>query len=502
MQLTPVLSEFIAFDIQYKVFICRECKHILTPTAISISRHLTENHPGRVPVVECDNLQNLLSQPAFHNAIAKLLPLADGSPIHDLLQVWPGFQCSECDMRTKNEQKANAHKNTEHPGGTIQKVHLQSWTVAWRPQWWIVAAGTTSTQQAQTLVVPAPLTPLQASLATWRNRLQAQQKILQATPSKDQLDPWQRQTRFLEVHIRSSHSMSELELFTQSSGVMWQDFPAIRESWRTIQARCMQSLSGIGHTSLMHWLQSPKENEPDIRALGYLGQPTLDRYWRRWEGIIYYILRTAPLSDGTFLRCSKGLEIKTGIQLNQAQAEATKEIRDALILEDGTSVTSGIMKLARAILCQKLVFEDVFTSPLTHYCAAIAINPRSGALRPAGDLTPAFAGLLFVNRVLFFELTAPLEAWPCLGLAARCDRNNDEVLHQFDMDRAKYLCQGSHTATATLLKHLATGMRFTKQHQHQASILWSEDNRTVTYESITLELDDITTLISNLVSIP
>ncbi|OBT83214.1 hypothetical protein VE02_08215 [Pseudogymnoascus sp. 03VT05] len=87
------------------------------------------------------------------------------------------------------------------------------------------------------------------------------------------------------------------------------------------------------------------------------------------------------------------------------------------------------------------------------------------------------------------EIAVPLEAWPELGLQGKEDiKSIPERIHKL---RKKHLCEGSFSATSSILSQLAMGKKYNQLHESPANIHWSRDEQTIYYLGMGVELKKI-----------
>lgn len=135
-------------------------------------------------------------------------------------------------------------------------------------------------------------------------------------------------------------------------------------------------------------------------------------------------------------------------------------------------------------LCMLTVMQDtsripLYDSPMMHYLAVCGIDEQSQGLRSAFFYTPILAGMLWINRLIVFEVAVPLEPWPELQLESKADMESvPDRIHRL---RQLHLCEGSFSPTASILTQLAMGKKLNRLHQSASNIHWSGDERTIHY---------------------
>jgi hypothetical protein len=155
-------------------------------------------------------------------------------------------------------------------------------------------------------------------------------------------------------------------------------------------------------------------------------------------------------------------------------------------------LTNTLMYLCMLIVMQDTSRISLYKSPLMHYLAVRGVDEESQTLRAAFFYTPILAGALWMNRLIMLEVAVPLEPWRPLRLESKdeveCVR---ERIHEL---RRRHLCEGSFSATASILSQLAKGKHFNQLHQSPPNIHWSEDEQTICYGGKPVALGKIRTM--------
>lgn len=139
----------------------------------------------------------------------------------------------------------------------------------------------------------------------------------------------------------------------------------------------------------------------------------------------------------------------------------------------------------------------LYESPMMQYLAVRGVDEQSQSLRAAFFYTPILAGMLWINRLIMLEVAVPSEAWPELGLESKAEV--ESVPDRIHGLRAKHLCEGSFSPTASILSQLAMGKHFNKMHKSPTNIHWSEDEQTIFYLGKGVELNKIRKMCHTLV---
>src|SRR5450432_462686 len=102
-----------------------------------------------------------------------------------------------------------------------------------------------------------------------------------------------------------------------------------------------------------------------------------------------------------------------------------------------------------------------------------------------------------MNRLIMLEVAVPLEPWRPLRLESKDQVEYvRERIHEL---RQQHLCEGSFSATASILSQLAKGKHFNKLHQSPPNIHWSEDEQTIYYKGRPAALGKIRTMCQALI---
>jgi hypothetical protein len=139
----------------------------------------------------------------------------------------------------------------------------------------------------------------------------------------------------------------------------------------------------------------------------------------------------------------------------------------------------------------------LYESPMMHYLAIRGVDEQSESLRSSFHYTKFLAGALWINRLIMLEVAVPSNAWPELGLESKADVESvPDRIHEL---RKKHLCEGSFSPTASILSQLAMGKHFNRTHVSPANIHWSEDEQTIFYMGLPVELGKIKTMCHTLI---
>ena len=160
-------------------------------------------------------------------------------------------------------------------------------------------------------------------------------------------------------------------------------------------------------------------------------------------------------------------------------------------------LTNALMQLCMLVVMQDTSRIKLYESPMMHYLAVRGVDEQARALRASFFYNPILAGALWINRLIMLEVAVPCEPWPDLGLESKAQVESvRERIHQL---RRAHLCEGSFSPTASILSQLAMGKYFNKMHKSQPNIHWSDDEQTIFYLEIGVELGKIRTMCQALI---
>ena len=510
-----LLQPWIALNLEFGVLLCIRsgCNYAATPGYIS--RHLHEKHQANIQVrkqVDQYIQQFLLQQQDYSPQTVPLPP--DRSRPQPILPVLDGFQCQDCEYKTRNRKAVREHANKQHNKKRAQDEHvfrvvrLQSWFGEKRERYWVVdeSQGTgqgTSTAVSVSRERSARVSgsgsgsggegeseggdrdaAIKARVAEWSEEVKERRLLLSQQPPAIELDPWLRYTGWNAVLLQSKHNLVKTAEFTRMPDAEEVQLVQVLQAWSRILERCLDTLTAVDHKDVLKWWQSPK-NEVASQHPFELPQnaSTLDKYSRRWQSFLCYVMRTVPKESWED-------ESETGVKYTERQWNRVQELRTLLdqrpgavavaVAEDDHKLDTAVMGLIQSIVTQDTSRVPLYESPLMHFLAVCGIDPVTRSFRTSFVYTPILAQVLWILRLVLLEIALPLQAWPELELYDLPQARS--VARRVHTIREKHLCEGSFSPASSILTQLALGKALNKLHRSPSNIYWSDDRKIVYYD--------------------
>ena len=535
------LNHLIELNASYGVLICMsQCRRAVSPAGISA--HLRRKHA--TPVELRRQVDRYVEEFPFRYDHSTVRLPADGLAPQPIIQVVDGFKCQQCAFKAQDRSNMRKHGNKIHKKKRFadeemfDSVRLQSWFWEGKERYWIVDESQDEEPvSARQVTAPRDVgeefddddddddddsqhhddqvqedvdDQIVQEIEMWKGDAQERRLTLLAKVPPDEWDPWLRFTQWNDVLSQSQHNMLKTHAFTREPDPEETDLERLLESWHRVFDRCLNTLVDHNHRDTLKWWASPK-NEAATQKPFELPQNTksVDKYSGHFEGFICYVMRAAPTEnwqDAT----------ETGVTYTEEQWNCIQQIRVLLSQEpaarerqsipspeelsnaeegggegmryeeEDQPLDSEVMRLCMLMVTQNMEHISTYDSPLMHYLAVRGINENTEKLRPPFIYTTILAGMLWVIRLIVLEITAPLEAWPELGLQSR--KEIPSVRERVQHMRDRHLCEGSYSPASSILSQLAMGQSYNRKHASKPNIVWSEDGETIFYDGMPVEM--------------
>lgn len=167
---------------------------------------------------------------------------------------------------------------------------------------------------------------IKAAVEQWQREADA--KRLSLRPVAVELSPWLRDTQWDTVFAASKHGHLATHQFTRMPDPEETQLSRILGVWEQILTRCLDTLAAVDHKDTLKWWASPQNEAASQRPFELpQNSQTLDKYSRRWQSFLCYVLRTAPEDNWTD-------DSETGVKFTEGQWLCVDAVRSVLEKEE------------------------------------------------------------------------------------------------------------------------------------------------------------------------
>jgi Orsellinic acid/F9775 biosynthesis cluster protein D len=332
------LSELVAVNVEYEVLLClgHSCRKAVSPAGIV--EHLRRFHKTN-PKIRRHVQEYVQSFPVRYDYSTVPLP-TDGLAPQPIIPIVDGCECRHCPddekrFKTQSRDAMKKHGNKAHSLKRIaddelfRVVRLQSWFRDGKERYWVVDESKQDEHDRQIRRATiqdvgeesdeseghdgdSPDDDAEADdsqdeiddqivqdIEQWK--AEARERRLQALKDVPvvEMDSWHQYTRWNDVLGRSKHDMVRTFQYTRDpDGDDRDDEPKlgrVMRAWSRILERCLDTLAATDHKDTLKWWASPKNEAADQRPFELpQSAKSVAKYSRFYEGMICYMMRTAP----------------------------------------------------------------------------------------------------------------------------------------------------------------------------------------------------------------
>jgi hypothetical protein len=291
----PTSDDDFQYDPEYKVLICKKCKHVIT----GLETHLEDAHglkkKERRPLLDRYNPLFLLKPEDVHT------PLSNRPPFEALGDPIPAFQCLDCNHISINRKSMRGHYNKAHEWRYSKEdpmhwteVHVQTFFLKFHQQYFIIwkEAALTQPQVSLTEEDEDDKAQILREFKEARERDAEKQAIVEKEMEKSDNTGWWNLVRwrdhFAECNLKRIAHVNRMpdrrdELLKQAASVV-----------DLIIKGAVSGLSSL-HDDTPFWLRTANttntvQNRPMVRLQN---SESLDRYAGYWKRFMLYCLRLA-----------------------------------------------------------------------------------------------------------------------------------------------------------------------------------------------------------------
>jgi hypothetical protein len=320
------LCHLIQLNPRYKVLIClnERCRCAVSPVAIS--GHLRRKH--QVAIELRKQVDRYVEGFPFQYGYSTVTLPEDGLAPQLVIQVVDGLHCQRCPFKSQSRDAMRKHANKVHEkkrvadGELFKTVQLQSWFWEGKERYWVVDE---SKQHEQERHARRAITrdvgeqsdntdndsqsgegeseeevddQIVREIEQWKADRQERRLTLLKNVPVVEMDSWLQYTKWNEVLSQSKHNLVKTFQFTRMPDPEEPELERLLRAWNRILERCLDTLAATDQKDTLKWWASP-QNEAASQRPFELPQnaKSMDKYSKIWQGLICYMMRTAPMAN-------------------------------------------------------------------------------------------------------------------------------------------------------------------------------------------------------------
>ena len=321
----PALGQSIAVNAEFEVLLCvrPNCRKAVSPTGIV--EHLRKIHKESPKVRK--QVQEFTVGILWDYDYASIKLPANGSAPQPIIPVVDGFHCQHCNFRNHSRKAMKVHGNKEHSMKRVaddelfRPARLQSWFQDGKERYWVVDESQQIAQERQAHQATIRDVGEAASdsepnadsgsdgehgqdeiddqivreIENWKAEAQERRlRALNNVPAVE-MDSWLQYTKWNEVLVQSKHNLVQTFHFARQPDPDEPELGRVLRAWSRILERSLDTLAATDQKDALKWWASPKNEAASQRPFELpQNAKTISRYSGYWEGLICYMMRTAP----------------------------------------------------------------------------------------------------------------------------------------------------------------------------------------------------------------
>ena len=483
-----VTTDNFYYDPDYKVLICKKCKHAIR----GLETHLEDAHglkkKDRQPLLK--HFSSLfLAKPEDVHTPPSNGPLFDalGDPIS-------AFQCMDCNHISTNRKSMQGHCNKTHQWHYSKddpihwtEVHVQTFFLGFHQRYFVVRKESTPTQSQIVLTEEDQddKAQLLQEFEESRERDAERQAVVEKEMEKSDNTGWWNLVRW-----RDHFAECNIKRIAHASRIPDRRDELLKHAASIVDLMIKGAVAGLSslHDDTPFWLRTANatntvQNRPMVRLQN---EESLDRYVGYWRRFMLYCLRVSEAmdieeddvsssdEDNRSGRSNSRVDSEPDLQFedcrklvkfNAEQRQRLGEMWASLqAKEDEKTQVGKMITLSISFILQSLKGFDQFDSPMVHFAAVLGIDEEGVRLRKGEECSFIMAGFLYCIRVLFVEHTLPA--------ATRTEQTQVDIDRFLEL-RQKYLVVGGYCPTGFIIKWLGYGKTISMQSGNSPSVTWS-----------------------------
>jgi hypothetical protein len=320
------LNQLIAINTEYQILLClkQQCRKAVRPAGFV--QHLRKIHKAE-PQLRMKVQEFVTAKlPDWDYDYSTVQLPTDGLAPQPILSIVNGFHCRHCQFRNHNRKNMKTHGNKEHSLKRVaddelfQPAMLQSWFQDGKERYWVVDEAQVAGYQQQ--IDRAAIGDIGEDMAilsgrghensqdeevdngiireieNWRAEArQRQVQALQDAPATEK-DSWLQYTAWTQALSQSKHDLVKTHQFTRKPDADEPNLDQLLRAWNRIMEQCLNTLAATDQKDTLKWWASPKNEAASQRPFELpQSSKVIHRYSMIWEGLICYMMRTAPMDD-------------------------------------------------------------------------------------------------------------------------------------------------------------------------------------------------------------
>lgn len=514
--------ELFSYLEQYRVLVCTECQFAIPP--VQLPGHIRKHHMARLDLKTHRQAgayaQLLRSSYDLLDPVTEsiITPPADHPPLPHL-RVYKGLACLYCsNYAARSPETIRQHFRRNHPNLARPKGHpssslpivprckdvsCQRFFHCGRQCHFFQVQSTTggAITQLQLQINEGTRQDLVRAKALaqrrdWLQTLDDHAPVIPHATSMSEVSPWLDLTRWPQ-YLRGL-KLRDVALLTAPPYLQTEPLLRIfsealdRLVERAHRSICEDRINTFDQTRINSFVRRPRSTDRPLFV--NLQKTTFRKYTTLWKRLIAFAYRTIQPDRQPSLRhrFTNSQQVAFDRLITAGEAvrllESTAVIGESL---DADAKHGPIAKLDRTCLsfCISLLDHrltgDIYESVVVGFMAALAIRPEKEILADPCNFSPNLSGLIKIGQMLVIE-----EA-----LASVEDRLAEEPSDLIDEMTERFLLYGSRSPFEWMLRLRAYAKKVRDSITSDGFILWSDDEKTLSYKGITLAIDHIPDLV-------
>lgn len=394
------LEEYVDYNAQYRVVICKKCKHCIKPPP-GDKRHLKCFHQEWSLSLRKKILQYIAQ---FHLATPSevVLPRPKCPPILGL-EVSNGWCCEECryccisDVNMQQHSK-EMHKWIAAKGKRWKPARVQTFFVGPSRRYFEVMEASHPAPRVSECEFSAVRAILEEGERLDLEEAKQVAKMLDNQLAVDNT-PWMRKTRWHRKF--GGKNILAIAAYALKPSSEEGCLKVVWDSAFRVFGHCKSSISDWRDTEedgdlILCWLSSPQRDKMNPQPFSiFYESSTHNKYVAYWCRLLCYCLRLLH-SDADH-----------GFQFSKTEEQNLRRIWDLVQLGelDEATLDSCVFDLSVSFWSHESRADS--KSVITHFTAVLGIDERRGCYRPPTEHGQMLAALLYCGRLLLFEHALP-----------------------------------------------------------------------------------------------
>jgi Orsellinic acid/F9775 biosynthesis cluster protein D len=477
---------------EYRVLVCKSCQYAVQPAYIAThlrsKQHKLPRSQGEEIVGKYKNVQ--LADPRREQVI----PTTVVMPIEHLPIYRDGLACKHCKFIGRSRDWMLRHQREVHGMKIGRGRHTDQveWTTVWCQQFFTGVGRCffqvqNTYRPANSEVRPTLLQLIHQQLDEKERKEREKRRIIRDSDEATEISPWLERTEW--IHHLAGQDKSAMAKLVQPAEKEELELQEVEKSIVRLvkKAQCTISNKQVSIFTL-HRLKSFHAGQDMERPFEVdMQKKTMERYWKVWQQLLAYVLRTADTESRLYQLTSRQREDIQSVKsiVKQLQQEESEEKVEEL-QED---LDICCLRLCIALLHHKL--NRQYDSAIVSGLAVMGLDPIHGGelyrFKSPAQYTPLLSGFIKVAQMLTLQYCYEQEDD---GEIISC-RELFEQLHP------QFLTVGTSTPMDWVLRLRLYGRKINNRMTAQGCINWVGE--TVIYEDIELSMADFRRLIHKLV---